>query len=190
MPPPNLPHTTQPLPHPVIPSASLTADPSRPQRPPDDELENIYDDDPPAHYPKPGHGLAATLPPEEGDLHWLVDDNQEVYSHIYQTDPKVANEGVFEREYAGQAKETEKNDRVSEKVDKVEGNNNDDDDDMDVHEEAEPVETEVDDEVHGETADEVDATAGAARTGEDNIEEEAGTEASPETKEVQKDDEE
>jgi len=54
-----------------------------------------YDDDPPAHYPRPGHGLARTLPPEQDDLQWLVDDNDEVYSHIYQTDPAVANQAVL-----------------------------------------------------------------------------------------------
>ena len=172
MPPPSLPHTTQPIPHPVIPSASLAADPSRPQRPPDDELENVYDDDPPAHYPKPGHGLAATLPPEEGDLHWLVDDNQEVYSHIYQTDPKVANEGVFEKEYADKKKETGKEDGgIGEKGDKVEGNDNNDDDDMDVDEEAKSVEADVNGEKSGQEANDVDVTTGVARAVEGTIEE-------------------
>lgn len=152
MPPPRLPHTTQPLPHPVIPPASSTSDPSRPQRPPDDELENIYDDDPPAHYPKPGHGLAATLPPEEDDLHLLVDDNHEVYSHIYQTDPEVANKGIFKGEY----------------VDDDEGNGGDGEkesgDENDVEGGAEMAEDESgkdnDDEVEGMDMDtEVDAEA-------------------------------
>jgi len=41
-----------------------------------------YDDDPPAHYPKPGDGLARTMRPESEDLQWLVDDNFEVFSHL------------------------------------------------------------------------------------------------------------
>lgn len=45
------------------------------------------DDDPPAHYPKPGHGLARTLPPESEDLPWLVDDNFEVFSHSWKGGP-------------------------------------------------------------------------------------------------------
>ncbi|OJD39808.1 phd finger containing protein phf1 [Diplodia corticola] len=45
-----------------------------------------YDSDPPAHYPKPGHGLARTLRPESEDLQWLVDDNLEVFSHVYTND--------------------------------------------------------------------------------------------------------
>ncbi|KAF1813006.1 hypothetical protein P152DRAFT_458176 [Eremomyces bilateralis CBS 781.70] len=41
-----------------------------------------YDTDPPAHYPKPGYGLARKLPPEEFDTAWLVDDNVlGVFSH-------------------------------------------------------------------------------------------------------------
>jgi len=40
-----------------------------------------YDTDPPAHYPKPGNGVARTLRPETEDLQWLVDENQEVFSH-------------------------------------------------------------------------------------------------------------
>ncbi|KAF2432684.1 hypothetical protein EJ08DRAFT_647786 [Tothia fuscella] len=40
-----------------------------------------YDTDPPAHYPKPGNGIARNLRPESEDLQWLVDDNFEVFSH-------------------------------------------------------------------------------------------------------------
>jgi hypothetical protein len=40
-----------------------------------------YETDPPAHYPKPGKGIARTLRPESEDLQWLVDDNFEVFSH-------------------------------------------------------------------------------------------------------------
>jgi hypothetical protein len=39
-----------------------------------------YETDPPSHYPKPGHGLARTLPPETNDLPWLLDDNNQVFS--------------------------------------------------------------------------------------------------------------
>ncbi|KAF2852837.1 hypothetical protein T440DRAFT_516134 [Plenodomus tracheiphilus IPT5] len=45
-----------------------------------------YDTDPPAHYPKPGNGLARTLRPESEDLNWLVDDNFEVFSHGWKGD--------------------------------------------------------------------------------------------------------
>ncbi|KAF1837333.1 hypothetical protein BDW02DRAFT_162097 [Decorospora gaudefroyi] len=45
-----------------------------------------YDTDPPAHYPKPGHGLARTLPPESEDLNWLIDNNFEVFSHGWKGD--------------------------------------------------------------------------------------------------------
>lgn len=51
---------------------------------PDDDVDEGYNelDDPTANYPKPGEGLAALLPPEEKDLSWLVDKNEEVYSHF------------------------------------------------------------------------------------------------------------
>lgn len=51
---------------------------------PDDDVDEGYNelDDPTANYPKPGEGLAALLPPEEQDLSWLVDSNEEVYSHF------------------------------------------------------------------------------------------------------------
>lgn len=52
----------------------------------DDPYGDGYDSDPPAHYPKPGHGLARTLRPESEDLQWLVDDNLEVFSHVYTND--------------------------------------------------------------------------------------------------------
>ncbi|TKX25692.1 hypothetical protein C1H76_2342 [Elsinoe australis] len=65
------------------------------QRPPDDELETGYEADPPAHYPRAGQGLAATLPPERSHLHFLVDDNHDVYTHIWQRDAKKANEEMY-----------------------------------------------------------------------------------------------
>lgn len=51
---------------------------------PDDDVDEGYNEleNPTANYPKPGQGLAALLPPEEKDLNWLVDDNEEVYSHF------------------------------------------------------------------------------------------------------------
>ncbi|KAF1959579.1 hypothetical protein CC80DRAFT_489702 [Byssothecium circinans] len=51
-----------------------------------DEYDDGYDTDPPAHYPKPGNGLARTLRPESEDLQWLVDDNFEVFSHGWKGD--------------------------------------------------------------------------------------------------------
>ncbi|KAF2025255.1 hypothetical protein EK21DRAFT_76823 [Setomelanomma holmii] len=50
------------------------------------EEDDGYDTDPPAHYPKAGHGLMRTLPPEGEDLQWLVDDNFEVFSHSWKGD--------------------------------------------------------------------------------------------------------
>ncbi|KAL9074913.1 MAG: hypothetical protein Q9157_004209 [Trypethelium eluteriae] len=46
-----------------------------------DELsDNGYESDPPAHFPKPGNGLQ--LPPID-NLEMVLDDNFEVFSHIY-----------------------------------------------------------------------------------------------------------
>jgi hypothetical protein len=45
-----------------------------------------YDTDPPAHYPKPGNGLARTLRPESEDLNWMIDSNFEVFSHGWKGD--------------------------------------------------------------------------------------------------------
>ena len=43
-----------------------------------------YDSDPPAHFPKPGNGLK--LRSDNDDMQWLIDDNFEVFSHIYKVD--------------------------------------------------------------------------------------------------------
>jgi hypothetical protein len=51
-----------------------------------DEYDDGYDTDPPAHYPKPGNGLARTMRPESEDLEWMVDDNFEVFSHGWKGD--------------------------------------------------------------------------------------------------------
>ena len=50
----------------------------------------------PPNYPRPGHGLMRTLPPEQEDLQWLVDDDDRfgVFSHMYQVDPRAANAGM------------------------------------------------------------------------------------------------
>jgi hypothetical protein len=50
-----------------------------------------YETDPPAHYPKPGKGIARTLRPESEDLQWLVDDNFEVFSHQTNYEPVATN---------------------------------------------------------------------------------------------------
>ncbi|KAH8732267.1 hypothetical protein GQ44DRAFT_602807 [Phaeosphaeriaceae sp. PMI808] len=67
---------TQPAPHPI------TLDLADHQY----EEDDGYDTDPPAHYPKPGSGLARTLRPESEDLNWLVDDNFEAFSHSWKGD--------------------------------------------------------------------------------------------------------
>ncbi|CAK4030476.1 SWM histone demethylase complex subunit phf1 [Lecanosticta acicola] len=59
-------------------------------RPPPDEEE--YDEDVhPPNYPRPGQGLLSTLPPEQEDLQWLVenDDKHGVFTHIYQDDKTI-----------------------------------------------------------------------------------------------------
>ena len=51
------------------------------------EIEDVsdgYDSDPPAHFPKPGNGLK--LRSDIDELEWLIDDNFEVFSHIYKVD--------------------------------------------------------------------------------------------------------
>ncbi|KAF2687210.1 hypothetical protein K458DRAFT_296867 [Lentithecium fluviatile CBS 122367] len=90
------------------PANTTTADPSTPQpitpAAPHtnaageqlDEYDDGYDTDPPAHYPKPGHGLARTLRPDSEDLGWLVDDNFEVFSHGWKGDGSgVGTDGTF-----------------------------------------------------------------------------------------------
>lgn len=56
-----------------------------------DPYNDGYDTDPPAHYPKPGQGLARTLRPESEDLQWLEDDNMDVFSHMYGGDQSLLN---------------------------------------------------------------------------------------------------
>lgn len=49
-----------------------------------------YSTDPPAHYPKPGHGLMRTLPPESEDANLMIDKDFDrewaVFSHHYKGD--------------------------------------------------------------------------------------------------------
>jgi hypothetical protein len=50
----------------------------------------------PPNYPRPGYGLMRTLPPEQEDLQWLVEDDDRygVFTHMYQVDPQAANAGL------------------------------------------------------------------------------------------------
>jgi hypothetical protein len=67
------------------------------------EEDDGYDTDPPAHYPKPGHGLARTLRPESEELNWLVDDNFEVFSHGWKGDGSgVGADGTLDGMGSGQ----------------------------------------------------------------------------------------
>lgn len=61
----------------------------------DDEENDGYADHPPT-YPRPGQGLMKTLPPEQEDLQWLVEDEDRfgVFSHMYQVDAQAANGGL------------------------------------------------------------------------------------------------
>jgi hypothetical protein len=60
-----------------------------------------YDTDPPAHYPKPGNGIARNLRPESEDLQWLVDDNFEVFSHQANYGGEATNGNVATQLEAG-----------------------------------------------------------------------------------------
>jgi len=83
-PPPTNPPTNPSLPQ---PPTTTTTDPYT--------SDDGYDTDPPAHYPKPGHGLARNLRPESEDLQWLVDDNSGVFSHGWRGDGSgVGADGV------------------------------------------------------------------------------------------------
>ena len=61
----------------------------------DEEEDGYGSDEHPSHYPRPGHGLMRTLPPEQEDLQWLVDDESSfgVFSHMYQVDPQSQQAG-------------------------------------------------------------------------------------------------
>ena len=66
----------------------------------DDNSQDGYDSDPPAHFPKPGNGLK--LRQDNDELEWLIDDNFEVFSHIYKLDNEERNllEGEKKEGYA------------------------------------------------------------------------------------------
>jgi len=51
-----------------------------------DAYVDAFDSDPPAHYPKPGNGLARTIRPEAEQIDWLVDYNNEVFEHVVYRD--------------------------------------------------------------------------------------------------------
>ena len=61
----------------------------------DDDENDGYEDHPPT-YPRPGYGLMKTLPPEQDDLQWLVeeDDRFGAFSHLYQVDAQAASGGL------------------------------------------------------------------------------------------------
>lgn len=50
----------------------------------------------PPHYPRPGHGLMQTLPREQEDLQWLVEDDDRygAFSHYYQANPSAPSMGL------------------------------------------------------------------------------------------------
>ena len=60
------------------------------------QQEEYVPEDHPANYPRPGYGLMRTLPPEQEDLQWLVDEDDKfgVFSHVYQVDSHAANAGM------------------------------------------------------------------------------------------------
>ena len=72
---------------------SVTAGASHPDTTEDEA--GSYPDHPPT-YPRPGHGLMSTLPPEQEDLQWLVEDHDKygVFTHMYQVDSQAANGGM------------------------------------------------------------------------------------------------
>ncbi|KAK3696165.1 hypothetical protein LTR37_018067 [Vermiconidia calcicola] len=61
-----------------------------------DQSEEPVPEGHPPNYPRPGYGLMSTLPPEQEDLQWLVDDGDRfgVFSHMYQVDPQAAHSGL------------------------------------------------------------------------------------------------
>ncbi|KAF2789510.1 hypothetical protein K505DRAFT_328193 [Melanomma pulvis-pyrius CBS 109.77] len=86
-------------------SASTTANTNAVTTAPLDEYDDGYDTDPPAHYPKAGHGLARTLRPESEDLQWLVDDNFGVFSHGWKGDGSGVGADATLNGYDGAATE-------------------------------------------------------------------------------------
>jgi hypothetical protein len=66
----------------AVPTVTESAQDTHQQQPPPENHYDGYETDPPAHYPKPGNGLARTLPPESEDVPWLLDDNFDVFQQI------------------------------------------------------------------------------------------------------------
>jgi hypothetical protein len=49
----------------------------------------------PPNYPRPGHGLMSTLPPEQENLEWLVEaDRYGVFNHYFQPDQQIVDAGA------------------------------------------------------------------------------------------------
>nr|POF18541.1 swm histone demethylase complex subunit phf1 [Quercus suber] len=79
----------------IPPTVSLDIDSALGAEESDDEGEDndLGPAEHPANYPRPGYGLMRTLPPEQDDQQWLVDDEDrnEVFTHVYRADATVAN---------------------------------------------------------------------------------------------------
>lgn len=77
-------------PQPVAPTTAGASYAAPPQQ------EEYVPEDHPANYPRPGYGLMRTLPPEQEDLQWLVDEDDRfgVFSHVYQVDSHAASAGM------------------------------------------------------------------------------------------------
>ena len=93
-------HTSNALDHPPVASSKLDSSIATTagarvtfMSPHDDEDGGYGPDEHPAHYPRPGQGLMSTLPPEQDDLQWLVDDSDRfgVFNHLYQVGPAAPN---------------------------------------------------------------------------------------------------
>ena len=89
---------TQQIPN-STPSATIPAPPDFSAtiiRDMEDSEDGYGSDEHPSHYPRPGQGFMATLPPDKEDEHYLVDEDnsRQVFTHIYQVDPKAANAGL------------------------------------------------------------------------------------------------
>nr|POE89809.1 swm histone demethylase complex subunit phf1 [Quercus suber] len=57
------------------------------------EDEDLGPPEHPANYPRPGYGLMRSLPPEQDDQQWLVDDEDQngVFTHVYRADASIAD---------------------------------------------------------------------------------------------------
>lgn len=96
----NIPATTPTAPstHSSIAAATATASSREAAQFADntvDDMNDSYVDHPPT-YPRPGQGLMKTLPPEQEDLRWLVEEDSKfgAFNHMYQVDARTANNGL------------------------------------------------------------------------------------------------